>query len=178
MPDDERFHLQDPKYGKVKDLCKSLGYASDGKKNPRSMHSLSLKTTRFRKKFVENTPELLKFPLAHDSTKAQSCASRFLTSNTHLFEDSAEAQAFSWPTYPADELRSVYHNHNHNHISLSVTDSNPRLKDNLAKLMCTQEFLYRKNVCYAESKDKVLFQSVLFRAWLISETEGSRRNRR
>lgn len=153
MPDDGRCHLHDPKYGKVKELCKSLGYASDGKKTPRSMHSLSLKTTRFRKKFVENLPELLRFPLEHDSAEAQACASRFLTSNSHLFEDSSEAQAFSWPTYPADELRSVYHNR----ISLSVTDSNPRLKDNLAKLMCTQEFLYRKNVCYAESKDKVLF---------------------
>jgi hypothetical protein len=31
------------------------------------------------------------------------------------------------------------------------------LRDNLAKLMCTQEYVYRRNINYAESKDKVFY---------------------
>jgi hypothetical protein len=111
MSDERRFDLYDPKYGRVRELCKDLGYASDRKRTPRSMHYLTTKTTAFRKKFIESTPEIIHFPLEYESAEAQECAARFLTSHVNLFENSAEAQAFSWPIYPADTLRSVYLDH-------------------------------------------------------------------
>jgi hypothetical protein len=100
MSDSRRFDLRDPKHGLVGDLCRKLGYASDRKGTPRSTHFLSSKVAKFRKKFVETTTRIDLFPLEYQSTDAQLCASSFLAENLHLFKDSEEARAFSWPTTP------------------------------------------------------------------------------
>jgi hypothetical protein len=167
MSDPRAADLHDPKYGKVHELCKKLGYASDRKGTPRWMHFLSLRTTSFRKKFVESVPGILHFPLEYESAEAQSCASNFINRNSLLFEDSIDAQAFGWPVLPRDEEMFVY---DQRMFPLSA-NFGARLKQNLAKLMCTQEYLYRRNVNYAESREKVFYLAKVFREVLIRKRE-------
>jgi hypothetical protein len=105
MSNSTLFNLYDPKHGKVGDICKGLGYASDRKGRPRSTYSLSSKVSIFRKKFLDATPKIDIFPLEYQSEEAQQCASNFLTENSHLFDYSEEAEALSWPTYPRDNQK-------------------------------------------------------------------------
>ncbi len=105
MSDSRRFDAHDPKHGRVGDLCRLLGYASDRKGTPRSMHFLSSKVAKFRKQFVESTEGIELFPLDYQSPEAQLCASSFLVENPHLFKDSEEARAFSWPISPRHDQR-------------------------------------------------------------------------
>jgi hypothetical protein len=105
MSDSRRFDVHDPKHGRVRDLCRNLGYASDRKGTPRSMHFLSSKVANFRKRFVETATRIDLFPLEYQSADAQLCASSFLARNLHLFRDSEEARAFSWPTTPENDER-------------------------------------------------------------------------
>jgi hypothetical protein len=97
--------LHDPKYGKVYDLCRNLGYASDRKGTIRSTFYLSAKVTKFRKDFVK-TKKLNRFPLDYQDPNAKSCASMFLIENPDFFKDTPQAEAFRWPVFPRDE--SVY----------------------------------------------------------------------
>jgi hypothetical protein len=105
MPVSRRLEAHDPKHGSVGDLCRNLGYGSDRKGTPRSKYFLSSKVAVFRKDFLETDADVDLFPLEHESTGAQRCASNFLHQNLHLFQDSGEARVFHYPIYPQDEER-------------------------------------------------------------------------
>ncbi|KAH6706469.1 hypothetical protein BKA61DRAFT_139352 [Leptodontidium sp. MPI-SDFR-AT-0119] len=116
--------LQDPGYDSVREICASLGYKSDTK-TERHFKILSTKTANHRKKFVEKFPTLIDFPLSNVAPEVQTCAVEFLDQYWHLFQDSNEARAFSWPIYPFDRSRIL---------------------SGVAKLMCAQEYLRQKNM--------------------------------
>jgi hypothetical protein len=101
--------------------------------------------------------------LEYWSTAAQRCASNFLNQNIHLFQDSGEARVFHYPIYPQDEERYAMI-----HWFLQVL-TKARLLEGLAKLICTQEYVRRRNANSAESaREKVLhypgYPALLIRA--------------
>lgn len=152
MPVFRRLEAHDPKHGSVGDLCRNLGYGSDGKGTPRSKYFLSSKVAVFRKDFLETYADIDLFPLEYWSTAVQRCASNFLHQNVHLFQDSGEARVFHYPIYPQDEERyaMIYR-------CLQVL-TKARLLEDLAKLMCTQEYVRRRNANSAESAREKVFR--------------------
>ncbi|KAK0111084.1 hypothetical protein ONS95_001463 [Cadophora gregata] len=115
--------LQDPGYSSVRDICSSLGYNSETKTD-RHFKILSTKTSKHRKRFVELCPKLTEFPLSNVAPEVQACALQFLEQHRHLFQDSSEARASQWPTYPADTTKIL---------------------SGIATLMCAQEYVRLKN---------------------------------
>ncbi|KAE9372634.1 hypothetical protein N431DRAFT_483390 [Stipitochalara longipes BDJ] len=136
MSDSSRSTLHDPRYGSVRQLCRALGYAAEGgehRKAPRSISFLRSKAAKYRKQFVDNCAGLERFPLEFQSPEVQQCVSEFLIENPRVFDDSDQAREFGWPVYPRDCERLI---------------------DGLAKLMCTQEYLRRRNVQTASTRQK------------------------
>ncbi|KAE8441466.1 hypothetical protein EG329_004922 [Mollisiaceae sp. DMI_Dod_QoI] len=131
-PDERAAYFQDPGYGRVSDLCISLGYG-DASNASRSYNTLSQRTIDFRKNFIKRTAGLINFPLQYDAPEAQQCASEFLAAYDHLFHASDESRAASW---------------------LSLPDDKPRILDTIAKLICTQESMFRRNDEYLRRKKK------------------------
>lgn len=161
MPVFRRLEAHDPKHGPVSDLCRNLGYGSDGKGTPRSKYFLSSKVAVFRKTFLEADADIELFPLEYWSTAAQRCASNFLNQNIHLFQDSGEARVFHYPIYPQDKERYAMI-----HWFLQVL-TKARLLEGLAKLICTQEYVRRRNANSAESAREKVFHYPGYPALLI-----------
>ncbi|KAH7333159.1 hypothetical protein BKA65DRAFT_507293 [Rhexocercosporidium sp. MPI-PUGE-AT-0058] len=116
--------FQDPGYDSVRNICASLGYKSETK-TERHFKILSTKTASYRKSFLDKSPVLAEFPLSNVAPEVQACAAEFLDQYWHLFQDSSEARAFSWPIYPFDRSRIL---------------------SGIAKLMCAQEYFRQKNM--------------------------------
>jgi len=136
--------IHDPNYGRVKDLCKALGYDREGDEHtraPRSVSFLRNITGEYRKQFVASYAGLERFPLDYQATEVQQCVLEFLNKNARLFDNSDEAQYFGWPVYPDDGEQYVPAC-----VSLSKLIQRSRLTNGLAKLMCQQEFLQRRNM--------------------------------
>ena len=97
----------DPKYGKIHDLCKDLGYASTVRGAPRFWHNLRDKTAKHRQKFMRSSAESYVFSLDHNSPEVRRCAKTFLDNEYCLFEETQEALAFGWPIYTRDDEKFV-----------------------------------------------------------------------
>lgn len=95
-------------YGKVSDLCHSLGYGrgGDASKGSRSYLALSQKTIEFRKNFIKQR-RVTTFPLQCEDPIAETCASEFLNANAHLFDHSEESRDNSWLSLPDDRAKYV-----------------------------------------------------------------------
>ena len=97
----------DPKYGKIYDLCKELGYASTAKKDSRFWHDLRDKTAKHRRKFTTSATGPSPFSFDHNASEVRLCAKTFLDNENHLFDATPEALAFGWPTCPRDNEKSI-----------------------------------------------------------------------
>lgn len=148
--DERAAYFQDPGYGRVSDLCHSLGYG-DASTSNRSYNSLSQRSIDFRKNWIKRTEGIshLNFPLQCDAPEVVKCAEEFLVAHEQLF------------TAPEDEPRDP--------AWLCLPDDKSKILDTITKLMCTQESMYRRNDEYLKRKRK---QTAVVEEGSDSELEG------
>ena len=104
-PDERAAYFQDPGYGRVSDLCHSLGYG-DASTSNRSYNTLSQRSIDFRKNWIKRTEGMshLNFPLQCDAPEVIKCAEDFLVAHEALFTTAEdEPRDPSWLCLPDDK---------------------------------------------------------------------------
>lgn len=133
----------DPGYGRVGDLCAYLGYTE--RNGERLQKNLRDATVTYRINFIANTSSISQFPTDEDAHEARECARGFLEAHQHLFQSSETATSSGFPAYPEDRNRYVRIFFKVNFVSVGLAHYIHRIINALTRLMCQQEFLWRKN---------------------------------
>jgi hypothetical protein len=125
------------KYGKVADLFDQLTYNFARADTARPYSDLSNKTLKHRKEFIKNVLETRAppgaFPIDYEEPDSQLCATTFLDQNHVLFQHD-----------PANLTAQVR--------ELRYPEKSKEIVDVLAKIMCTQEVMYHRNLSSAEAR--------------------------
>lgn len=88
---------REPDYGKVADLCHTLGYRDTNK--PRPYQPLTMPIISFRKTFAKDH-RLTVFPLRYDDPAVKTCAAEFLNANERLFKTKEHDARGPWLSKP------------------------------------------------------------------------------